>query len=100
MKRHLLSGIAVATALLIGSPSWAEADLDPVAMAKVLPGASVPLAQAMKSSERQGMPISAKYEIEHGALQLSVYTQNRDQFSEVIVDHKTGTVDKSTPITS
>jgi hypothetical protein len=46
------------------------------------------------------MPISAKYEIEHDALQLSVYTMNRDQFSEVIVDYKTGAIDNSAAITA
>ena len=44
-------------------------------------------------------PISAKYEVEHGKLQLSVYTMKGDTFSEVIVDHKTGKVAKAEPIT-
>lgn len=101
MTRHFfLSGLAVATAFLFGVPSRAEGDLDPAAMAKVLRDASVPLDQAIKASERQGKPISAKYEIENNALQLSVYTMNRDQFAEVIIDHKTGAVAKSVPITS
>jgi hypothetical protein len=100
MRHHLLSGLAAATALLLVGPSWAAGDLDPAAMAKALREASVPLGQAIKASERQGKPISAKYEIEHDALQLSVYTMNRDQFSEVIVDHKKGTIDKSTAIVS
>src|SRR5437867_771053 len=41
---------------------------------------------------------SAKYEVEHGKLQLSVYTTKGDTFSEVIVDHKTGKVAKADPI--
>ena len=69
-------------------------------MAKALGDANVPLEQAMKASEQHGKPISAKYEIEDNALQLSVYTMNREQFTEVIVDHKTGAVAKSIPITS
>jgi hypothetical protein len=36
--------------------------------------------------------ISAKYEIEHGALQLSVYTMKGDRFSELILDHTSGAV--------
>jgi hypothetical protein len=82
MKRHFLASLALGTVLASSGASWAEGDLDPVAMARAMRQASIPLDQAMKASERQGKPISAKYEIEHDALQLSVYTLNRDQFSE------------------
>src|SRR5262249_15155758 len=68
-------------------------------MAKALQQASVPLEKATKLNEREGKPISAKYEIEHGALQLSIYTMKGDRFSEVIVDHKTGAVAKDEWIT-
>ncbi len=37
--------------------------------------------------------------MEHGVLQLSVYTMKDDKFSEVIVDHKAGSVKKSEVIT-
>ena len=57
------------------------------------------LDQGLKASARNGTPISAKYEIEHGALQLSIYTMKGAQFSEVIVDHKSGAIKKSEPIT-
>jgi hypothetical protein len=100
MRRHLFTTLATTAFILGALPAWAEGDLDPAAMAKALSGASVSLAQGMKASEPQGMPISAKFEIEHAALQLSVYTMKRDQFSEVIVDHKTGAVGKSEPITA
>src|SRR5262249_31071755 len=43
--------------------------------------------------------ISAKYEIEDGALQLSVYTTKDGDFFEVIVDHGTGAIKTSTRIT-
>jgi hypothetical protein len=68
------------------------------ALAKALPQASVSLEQGLKASEREGKPISGKYEIEHGALQLSVYTMKGDQFSEVIVDHKSGSIKKAEAI--
>jgi hypothetical protein len=51
------------------------------------------------ASEREGKPISAKFEVEDGKLQLSVYTMKGDKFSEVIVDHQTGRIAKSEPIT-
>jgi uncharacterized membrane protein YkoI len=44
--------------------------------------------------------MSAKYEVDHGKLQLSVYTLKGDKFYEVIVDHKTGKVAKAEPISS
>ncbi len=100
MTRPLIFSLAVAIAALVGGTScWAGEDLDPAAMSKALREASVPLEQGMKASERHGILISAKYEIEDGKLQLSIYTMNRDQFSEVIVDHKTGAIDKSEMIT-
>src|SRR5262249_27179259 len=51
------------------------------------------------ASAVQGTPISAKFEIEVDGLQLSVYTMKGDAFSEVIVDHETGRLEKTIPIT-
>lgn len=62
--------------------------------------AKVPLERGIAATKAQGTPISAKYEVEDGKLQLSVYTAKGDSFSEVIVDHKTGKVAESKPITS
>jgi len=61
--------------------------------------AKVSLERGIAASKAKGVPISAKYEVENGKLQLSVYTAKGDAFSEVIVDHKTGKVAKSEPIT-
>jgi hypothetical protein len=76
-----------------------RAEDNPGALAKALPEASVSLDRGLKASEREGKPISGKYELEDGALQLSVYTMKGDQFSEVIVDHKTGAIKKAEKIT-
>src|SRR3954447_17650905 len=57
------------------------------------------LEQGLEASEREGRPISAKYELSDGGLQLSVYTVKGDRFEEVIVDHKSGTISKAEPIT-
>ena len=62
--------------------------------------AEVPLERGIAATKAQGTPITAKYEVEDGKLQLSVYTAKGDSFSEVIVDHKTGKVGESKPITS
>ena len=69
------------------------------ALATALKEAKVSLASGLKAAEKEGRPISGKFELEDGKLQLSVYTMKADKFSEVIVDHKTGKVAKSEPIT-
>jgi hypothetical protein len=79
--------------------SCAQAEDNLAALAKALPEASVSLDQGLKASEREGKAISAKYEIENGALQLSVYTMKDNQFREVIVDHKSGAIKKAEPLT-
>jgi len=61
--------------------------------------AKVSLEKGIAASKTKGKPISAKYEVEDGKLQLSVYTAKGDSFSEVIVNHKTGNVAKAEPIT-
>ena len=76
-----------------------RAQENPGALAKALGEASVSLDQGLKASESEGKPISGKYELEDGALQLSVYTTKGDQFSEVIVDYKTGAIKKAEKIT-
>jgi uncharacterized membrane protein YkoI len=99
MRKDLTIAVAV-TGILAGFVLSSRAgDENPVALAKALPEASVSLDQGLKASEREGKPISGKYEIADGALQLSVYTIKGDQFSEVIVDHKTGAIKKAEKIT-
>jgi hypothetical protein len=100
MRPNILFSIAAASALLLSGVSVrADEEMNPAAMAKALQQASVPLEKATKLNEREGKPISAKYEIEHGALQLSIYTMKGDKFSEVIVNHTSGAVAKDEWIT-
>jgi len=68
------------------------------ALAKAAMGARVPLERGLAASESHGQPISAKFEMEEGQLQLSVYTVKEGKFFEVIVDHNTGKVVKAEPI--
>jgi hypothetical protein len=74
-------------------------DKEHAELAKALSAAKVPLQRGLAASAKEGTPISAKYELEEGKLQLSVYTMKGDKFSEVIVDHTTGKVAKAEPIT-
>jgi hypothetical protein len=80
-------------ALAIG-PDEEQAEL-----ANVLSGAKVSLQQGFTASEREGQPISGKFEVEGGKLQLSVYTAKEGKFFEVIVDHMSGNIAKVDPIT-
>jgi hypothetical protein len=70
-------------------------------LAKAMKDAKVSLERGVSAAgAREGKPISAKYEMDNGKLQLSVYTTKGHNFSEVIVDHRTGKVAKAEPITS
>jgi hypothetical protein len=76
----------------------AEAAKNAPALAAAMKDAKVSLANGLKASETAGKPISGKFELEDGKLQLSVYTAKSDKFFEVIVDPKTGKVAKTEPI--
>ena len=96
-KTFSLLGIALS--LLFAMPAVA-AEGDAAALPSKLKEAKVSLQQGLSASAKYGKPISGKFEVEDGKLQLSVYTARGDGFSEVIVDHKTGKVVKAEPITS
>jgi len=99
MRRLIMTGLAATGIIAVGLwPQALRAADDPAALAKALADATVALQQGLTASEREGKPISGKYELEDGALQLSVYTARDGKFSEVIVDHKSGTIKKSEAI--
>ena len=103
MRTHLVFGCAVMSVWLLGGLLVSAQDTHDKAhaeLAKALPSAKVSLADGLAASAREGTPISGKFELEEGKLQLSVYTMKGDTFSEVIVDHKTGKVAKAEPIAS
>jgi len=70
------------------------------ALAKAVAGAKISLEQGLDAVSREGKPLSARFEIEDGMLQLSVYREKGDQLSEVILDPLTGSVAEVDPITS
>src|SRR5438874_4029343 len=76
-----------------------RAEDDPAALAAALKDATATLPGGLKASEREGTPISAKFEIEDGKLQLSVYTMKDDGFMEVVADPKSGAIAKAEKIT-
>jgi len=68
-------------------------------LAQTLSGAWLPLESGLVISAHEGTPLSAKYEIDDGIFQLSVYVMKPGAFAEVIVDHDAGTVAKVVEIT-
>jgi hypothetical protein len=95
MKVALMTIVSLTFAGLC--PAW-SAEQDDAALIKALSGAKVSLQQGLAASEREGRPISAKFEMENGKLQLSVYTEKNGKFFEVIVDHMKGSITKTEPI--
>jgi major membrane immunogen (membrane-anchored lipoprotein) len=83
-----------ATLLISGAALGAENGVD----WNALKAAKIPLSKGLDVAKQKGKPISAKFEMEDGKLQLSVYTANKGKFSEVIVDYKSGKIAKSEEI--
>src|SRR5215467_6472543 len=100
--RTMTIAIACLAAWFFAVPAgWAQTpeEKEHAELAKALKDAKVSLQHGLRASIKEGKPISAKYEVEEGKLQLSVYTAKGDKFSEVIVDHRTGKVAKTEAIT-
>jgi hypothetical protein len=80
--------------------SAAMSDKDKAELAPVVTGAKVTLEQGLATSKKNGKPVSAKFEIENGKPQLSIYTvRDGNKYFEVIVDHSSGEIAKAEPIT-
>jgi hypothetical protein len=62
---------------------------------KALEAAKISLEKGLAVAQQKGKPISGKFEMEEGKLQLSVYTASKGKFREVIVDYTSGKVSKS-----
>ena len=103
MKRNQSIGVGILAAWLLAAQAvlaQTPADKDRAELVKALGAPHVSLQQGLAASEGQGQPISGKFELEHGQLQLSVYTAKGGTFEEVVVDYHTGTVTKTEDITS
>ena len=78
----------------------AMSDKEKAELAPVVAGAKVTLEQGLLTSKKNGKPVSAKFEVENGKPQLSVYTiKDGSKYFEVIVDQTSGEIAKSDPIT-
>jgi len=97
MKRGALLPLVGSMLLLLGfGVAWAGEDdeKERAELAQAVKGAKASLKQGFVASASKGKPISGKFEVEDGKLQLSVYTAKGGGFSEVLVDPKSGRVAK------
>jgi hypothetical protein len=101
MKSRAVQWISIVAAVGVWSTITvpARAEGDPAALATAMKDATATLQGGLKASEPEGTPISAKFEIDDGKLQLSVYTMKGNDFMEVVADPKTGTIAKAEKIT-
>jgi hypothetical protein len=109
MTRRKFTVTALVSAAVLGLVSFLgfagnnafSADVEDEAqeeLIKVLDAAKINLQQGLAAGEQEGRPISAKFEVDEGKLQLSVYTAKEGKFSEVLVDYVTGNILKVEPI--
>ena len=100
MKRSMTVAVVVST-LLMATALAVQAETGSINgrsnLTRALQGAWLPLESGLAVSAHEGTPLSAKYEIDDGAFQLSVYTSkagpsSADAFMEVIVDYSSGVV--------
>lgn len=91
----------VVVAILVVPFAYAEdSAADAQKLADQVKRAKVSLERGLQVSEKEGTPMSGKFELEDGKLQLSVYTEKRGKYYEVVVDHTTGKIAKVEEITS
>jgi hypothetical protein len=77
--------VALITIISLVLGSWSPAlcaEQDDAALIKAVSSAKVTLQKGLTASQREGRPISAKFEMENGKLQLSVYTEKNGKFFE------------------
>ena len=92
---------AVVGALMFQAPTMLaqeSATKTQAALATALVAKHIALETALANATAKGRPISAKYEVEDGKLQLSVYTEKAGEFFEVIINHHTGKIAKTEKI--
>ena len=98
-RKRVISVIAAMIGLLMLALGGRAAEKEGAGVDwKALQAAKVSLEKGLAAAEGQGRPISAKFEVDDGKLQLSVYTAKQDKFWEVIVDHTSAKVSKTEEI--
>ena len=82
MKAAMIAAVVSAMLAFATAVGWSQQpDKEHAELAKALNEAKMSLQRGLTASAKEGKPISAKYEVEDGKLQLSVYTMKGDKFS-------------------
>ena len=97
LNNFVVAVIAAGCVISVASSLQADGYLD--AVIREVPQAAMSLAQALKLGEREGVPISAEYDVEDGNLKISVYLKTGDQFREALVDPRSGSIITTKPLT-
>ncbi len=97
-RRQLMIVIGSGAVTVLGPAVIHAEERNDAELIKALAAAKISLQQGLAAAAAKGQPISGKFEIEDGKLQLSVYTAKGGKFSEVIVDHVSGKITKSEDI--
>ena len=98
--RASLLAITVAVSPFVLASARAEySEQNNAALAAAMKDAKTTLEAGLQASEQRGKPISAKFELDDGRLQLSVYTMQGNGFTEVVIDPATGTIAKAETVT-
>jgi hypothetical protein len=90
------AGFAITPARAVG-PDQAKADQ--TALITAIKTSKITLEDGIKTSQQNGTPISAKFEMEDDHLQFSAYTMKGDEFNEVVVDPGSGAIKSAEKIT-
>lgn len=95
--RRSVIGLAAALNLVAVSLS-SRADEEFLAtVIRELPQAAISLQQALKTSESEGHPISAEFDVEDGELRIGVHKPGR-AVDEVTIDPKSGSIKGAKPL--
>jgi len=104
MKTAFPSIASLLALAILASPAGAAGEgeaKEQQELAAALRGARVPLDRGVSVASNRGRKaISARFELEKGQLQLSIYTVSGEAFSEVIVNHGSGKIASVEAITS
>jgi len=100
MWNKMLATVLTVGVIGAGELAWSSDHDSSAAAPKFVSAANISLQKGLTAAESQGQPISGKYEVKDGHLQLCVYTAKDGKFSEVFVDQTTGQVVKTEAITA
>ncbi|WP_159731457.1 hypothetical protein [Methylosinus sp. Ce-a6] len=99
LRSAILAAAFLGASAALISTKAENSEAGDTALAASLKDVRLTLEAGLATSEREGKPISAKFELEDGKLQLSIYTATSDDLTEVVIDPRTGAIAKAEKIT-